>query len=125
MEVTSMDDLLRRIQADQRKHGDAIRPAAGDAQIARLKRLAREVFAADLPDGYLDFLRRSDGLDYNGVVIYGCAASPEQPAGNFWQDFVAANQAWRDNPANAALLIFGDSDMDLYAFDLRSHRLKR
>lgn len=117
---TMNEDVLRRVQVDQSKAGEAVHPGADADQIDRLRKAAFGAFGVELPDDYLAFLERSNGLDYNGLVIYDCESSPEHRSGGFWQGFVAANRLWRDNPANESLLVFGDSDMELYAYDLRS-----
>jgi hypothetical protein len=109
------------VNADQRKADKMLRAGARADQVDRLRKAALAAFGVELPDEYLAFLVRSNGLDYNGLVIYDCESSPEhRSSGAFWQGFVSANLIWRDNPANESLLVFGDSDMELYAYDLRS-----
>jgi hypothetical protein len=108
------------VNADQRKAGETLRTGAHADQLDRLQKAAVAAFGVELPDEYLAFLVRSNGLDYNGLVIYDCESSPEHRSAGFWQGFVATNRIWRDNPANESLLVFGDSDMELYAYDLRS-----
>ena len=111
--------LLKTIQSDQLHAKEPVRGAASDEQIATVQKAVIESLGAILPGEYEEFLRLSDGLDYNGLVLYGSTASPEQPdASGFWQGLVAANQLWRESPENSSLLILGDSDMDLFTVDL-------
>jgi hypothetical protein len=119
------DDLLAQVHADQRKYGEAIRPPATAAQLAALRARARALLGVELPDGYVAFLQRSDGLDFDGLVIYDSSSTPEQRSNGFWQGLVAANQAWRDNPANRELLVLADTEMDLYALHLPSRSWRR
>jgi hypothetical protein len=126
MDTPVMDqDLLAQVHADQRKYGDAIRPPATPAALAALRARARSLLGTELPPEYIEFLQRSDGLDFNGLVVYDSASTPEQPSNGFWQGLVAANQAWRDNPARRELLVLADSDMDLYALHLPSQTWRR
>lgn len=122
---TMTPDPLAEIQADQRRAGERVHPPAPPQSCLALAAQARRAFGVDLPAAYLAFLARSDGLDYNGLVVYDSLSSPEQPSEGFWQGFVAANQAWRQNPALADWLVFGDSDMDLLAWHLPSGRFRR
>ena len=93
-----MEDLLALVHADQRKYADPIRQSASPEALAALQGRVRELFGAELPADYAEFLQRSDGLDFNGLVVYDSASTPEQPSNGFWQGLVAVNQAWRDNP---------------------------
>jgi hypothetical protein len=120
-----MDELLEMIHAEQRNCGESVRPPARPEDIRTLTDQARLLLGAKLPQGYLDFLASSDGLDYDGLVIYDSVSSPEQRTQGFWQGFVSANLSWRDNPANRELLIFGDSDMDLYVQHINSGTFRR
>jgi hypothetical protein len=45
-------------------------PASPDA-IERLRRFAHDALRTELPAAYVKFLGKSDGLDFNGYVIYG------------------------------------------------------
>jgi SMI1 / KNR4 family (SUKH-1) len=120
-----MDELLEVIQAEQRNCGELVCPPASPENLQTLIDQVRLVLGAELPQGYLDFLKRSDGLDYDGLVIYDSASSPEQRTQNFWKGFVSTNLAWHDSPANRELLIFGDSDMDLYVQHIRTGSFRR
>ena len=126
MDTPVMDqDLLAQVHADQRKYGDPVRPPATAAALAALRARARSLLGTELPPGYIEFLQRSDGLDFNGLVVYDSSSTPEQPTNGFWQGLVAANQAWRDNPTRRELLVVADSDMDLYALHLPSQTWRR
>jgi hypothetical protein len=118
--ATMTDDPLALIQAEQRREGERVHPGASDAACAALNLAVRQRHGVELPAGYLAFLRRSDGLDFNGLVIYDCASTPQQPRGGFWQGLLAANHAWHENPALADWLVLGDSDTDLLAWHLPS-----
>lgn len=107
---------LAAIQADQHQAGEAVRPPAGSAATARLISEARAKLGVDVPEGYLAFLRASDGIDYNGLVFYSAADTLETAEGGFWQGLVAANLTWRDDPANNSLLVLGDSDLDVFVW---------
>lgn len=120
-----IDDELAQIQEDQRRYGEPVRAPAQAEDIAHLEREAQRLFGVALPPGYLEFLRASDGLDYNGLVVYDTRSTPQAPTGGFWQGFVAANLAWRDDTADTSLIVFGDTDLDLLAIDTVSGQARR
>ncbi len=121
MTLASMTtDPLALIQAEQRRAGERVHPGASAAACQALNDEVRRRHGVDLPAGYLAFLRRSDGLDFNGLVIYDSASTPEKPRQGFWQGLLAANEAWRDDPAMADWLVLGDNDTDLLAWHLPS-----
>jgi hypothetical protein len=117
MSATAMnDELLRLVQADQRTAGEPVHDGATVEQLEQLRSQARAVLGVEVPHAFLGFLRESNGLDYNGLVIYDCTSSPQSPSRGFWQGLVAANLAWRENPSLRSVLVLGDSDMDLFAW---------
>jgi hypothetical protein len=94
-------------------------PGAGEAAIAEVRARLRALFGAELPDDYADLLRREDGVDVDGLVLYGSWQSPEaRGPGGFWQGLVAANTLWRDVPGREDYLVLGDSDLYLLTVDL-------
>ena len=69
------------------------RPGASESQIDDLCSRCVAAFGVKPPDRYFDFLRLSNGLDYNGLVVYDCASSPTAKSGrNFWQGLVGAGE---------------------------------
>jgi hypothetical protein len=125
LDMTATDDeiaaLLARIQADQRRAGEAKRARASEAAIADLSVRIQTILGLTLPPDYADFLRLSDGLEYNGLVLYDCASTCEEPTHGFWQGVVATNLMWRDGPRAPGLLYLGETDMDLVGVD-NAHR---
>lgn len=98
---------------------EPVQPPADEAAIAEVLVRVRERFGATLPDAYADLLRREDGLDVDGLVLYGSRQSPEERGpGGFWQGLVATNELWREVPGREDYLVLGDSDLYLFTVDL-------
>ncbi len=98
---------------------EPVQPSADEAAIAEVLVRVRERFGATLPDAYADLLRREDGLDVDGLVLYGSRQSPEERGpGGFWQGLVATNELWREVPGREDHLVLGDSDLYLFTVDL-------
>ncbi len=111
--------LIAALEADQASHGEVRQGPASAAEIDRLRAALHAEFGAVLPQDYALFLRRANGLDYNGPVLYGATQSQAAPGPNgFWQGLCAANRLWREGPGHEALLILGETDLDLLTVTL-------
>ena len=109
-------ELLQRLAAEQRQAASAPQPPCNDDELQRLIERVRQTLRIDPPAGYLDFLRLSNGLDWNGVVIYAADTSPI--AGHpdrIIPDIVEMNLNYRDDSRFEDLLVIGSNGMDLYA----------
>jgi hypothetical protein len=114
-----MDGTILAAREAQVAVGEAVQPAANEAHIAALRATLRSEFGATLPDDYVALLRRSDGVDFDGLVLYGSWQSPERRgAGGFWQGLVATNRLWREGPGRENYLVLGETDIDLFTVDL-------
>ncbi|MBG9917255.1 SMI1 / KNR4 family protein [Bacillus sonorensis] len=61
---------------------------------------------------YGDFLRKADGLEFNGLIIYN--ANPNDVNNGI----IGANEIWHENEWNNRYLFLGDSDISWYCFDI-------
>lgn len=112
--ISQMDDILQRITADQADAGEACQLPATDAQIDRLIDDLERAFGANLPKAVQAFLMRANGLDYNGLVLYGASQTEAaRGPGGFWQGMVPANALWREAVGCENILVIGETDMDL------------
>lgn len=114
-----MQSIIAQVLADQVRHGEAIQGPAPAEAIAHTGGELSSRFGATPPRDYATFLEQANGIDYNGLVLYGTTQSPDAPGpGGFWQGLVAANALWREGPGHEAYLILGETDMDLFTVDL-------
>jgi hypothetical protein len=108
-------DLLKQVAAEQAQFGSRLQPPATEAQIERLSARARTDLRAELPAAYLDFLRRNNGFDWNGVVIYASETVPivgheDRRIGGL----VEMNLRARADERFYDLLVWGSNGMDIY-----------
>ncbi|WP_135987243.1 YrhA family protein [Sphingomonas naasensis] len=114
-----MDAVIVAARDAQVAVGEVVQPGADEARIAVLRGALQRAFGATLPDDYAALLRRSDGVDFDGLVLYGSAQSEAAPGpGGFWQGLIAANRLWREGPGHDAYLVLGETDMDLFTVNL-------
>ena len=107
--LSGINELLAEINAEKREFAQTIWPPASEDAVARLRRLAREMLSVELSEGYVTFLERHDGLDFNGFVIYG-ATEHQEP---FLSGFVEANE--RRGGPQASYVYYGDTGDRLFA----------
>ena len=108
--------LLDEVERQQAKYDEQMQPPADEEQITKLQQEAQEKLLTDVPAEYLDFLRQTNGLVWDNLIIYASQESPivHQDEG-FIEGFVESNLAARDVEDCEDLLIFGSSgDIDLY-----------
>lgn len=109
--------LLARVAEEKRRFGSAPQPPASEDQIQRVVENSRRDLHTDLPDDYLNFLRLSNGVDWNGVVIYGAGRNPiGNHADRSIADIVEMNLNYRDDSRFRDLLVLGSNGMDIYTY---------
>lgn len=110
----SLESLVAEVAAEQQDAGETVQKGASEEEIAEAAGQVRGELGAQLPADYLAFLAQANGMDFNGLVLYGAGQSPDKPGkGGFWQGLVATNQEWRSTGDHEGYLILGDTDMDL------------
>ena len=107
--MSDIDDILAAISARKREFGRMLRPPASPDAIERLRRYARDTLRTDLPEGYITFLGKNDGLVFNSYTIYAATElkKPYRPG------FVEVNEIL-GGPEDG-YVYYGDSSIDLYA----------
>jgi hypothetical protein len=114
------EQLLDEIAQNRRKRGRDLQPPASDAEIADLRKRARQQLRYDLPDAYLDFLRRANGLDFNGVSFY--ATQPSIIVGTEDRTIpglVEANLDWRGGGSYRDQIVFGHTGDANYVYNTK------
>src|SRR5262249_49537830 len=91
----------------------ATQPPCPEDQIRRLKVDTQEILYCQVPDQYIEFLRITNGLEFNGVGIYAAERSPlvgyEHMPERDIQGFVDANLDWRGYEPHEDYLFFGSA----------------
>jgi hypothetical protein len=112
-------ELLQEIGEALESANEASPPPCPPEALEKLEKMTQAVFSHGLPPEYAAFLQVMDGLDWNGLVIYASSTRPAgEPEGAFIQGFVEANLLWRDYEPNKEYLIFAESGLSKYAYNL-------
>lgn len=110
-------NLLNSVTEEQRRFHCEPQPPCTETQLERLAERVMAELARRLPEGYKDFLRLTNGLDWNGVVIFASERIPiTSNPDRFINGFVEMNRIYRDADRFRSL-VFGSDGMDVYTYD--------
>ncbi|QKY70321.1 YrhA family protein [Lentibacillus sp. CBA3610] len=108
-------DLLAEIEKIENKYGSSLRDPVSDEEIERMKDKNKTI----LPIQYISFLKTVNGLDFNGLVIYGIdKAFLDKEIEEEIHGFIETNELWHENEWQRKYVFFGDSDVAWYCYDL-------
>ncbi|MDH4420345.1 YrhA family protein [Bacillus cereus] len=112
-------NLILEIEKIEKSFNDKLSTPATDSEVQKLREHAKEKFNVDLPSEYKEFLKIINGLDFNGLVLYGVDSplleteKDEQICG-----FIDTNEIWYENEFQKEYLFFGDSNIAWFCKNL-------
>lgn len=113
-------NLLEEIRKTEAKYGDELNSPVTDQEIRNFEEaVLGKLTVNEIPSGYKKFLQTVNGLDFNGLVIYGLdqellrEENDEEVYG-----FIETNEQWHENDEQKKYLFFGDSDTAWYCLDV-------
>lgn len=108
-------ELLKKVEAEQNSFGEKLQPACSEESLYKFLKEVMMEFNLNLPQDYAEFLRKNNGFDWNGVVIYACDTTPiAEHENRTISGFVEMNQIYREDERFNDLLVFGSDGMDIY-----------
>ncbi len=85
----------------------------------------KKAFHFELPQEYIDMLKTFNGLEFNGLILYGI---DEQFAKNkinqHINGFIENNQAWYENEWQKKYIFFGDGNISWYVLDIEKNKFQ-
>ncbi|HDX9630375.1 TPA: SMI1/KNR4 family protein [Bacillus cereus] len=92
---------------------------ATDTEVQRLREHVKEKFNVDLPREYEEFLKTVNGLDFDGLVLYGVDSSLlETKKDEHICGFIDTNEIWYENEFQKEYLFLGDSNIAWFCKNL-------
>ncbi|MCY7767897.1 YrhA family protein [Bacillus inaquosorum] len=113
-------NLLEDIRKKEAKYGDEPNSSATEKEINKFEAAVVGKFPInEIPTGYKEFLQSVNGLDFNGLVIYGIDNDLlEEGKDEEVYGFIETNEQWHENDEQKKYLFFGDSDTAWYCLDV-------
>jgi hypothetical protein len=119
--------LLQEHIDDKKSYGESPQPPATATDLEQLRDRAKRELDAELPDAYCELLQVTNGLDSNGLVIYGSRTAPVvgyEKKNLSVEGLVEANLGWRDHPSHKRFVFFAESGSSLYGYDTDKRNYK-
>ncbi|MBJ7987181.1 YrhA family protein [Bacillus cereus] len=105
-------NLILEIEKIEKSFNDKLNTPATDTEVHRLRKHVKEKFNVDLPSEYEEFLKTVNGLDFNGLIIYGVDPSLlETERDETVYGLLENNKIWYENEWQKEYLFLGDSDI--------------
>ncbi|PEO17434.1 YrhA family protein [Bacillus wiedmannii] len=105
--ILEIEDILKSVNYK-------LNTPATDTEVQRLREYAKEKFNVDLPSEYEEFLKTVNGLDFDGLVLYGVDSpllETEKDEHEHICGFIDTNEIWYENEFQKEYLFFGDSNI--------------
>lgn len=112
-------DSLIEIEKIEEKYGSTLRNPALDTEIVKMNyNIHQKLGDIVLPESYIEFLKKINGLDFNGLVIYGVdKVLLDKEVEEDIHGFIETNELWYENDWQKQYIFFGDSDTAWYCYD--------
>ncbi|GLV65475.1 SMI1/KNR4 family protein [Bacillus mycoides] len=112
-------NLILEIEKIEKSFNDKLDTPATDTEIGKLRERVKENFNVDLPSEYEEFLKIVNGLDFNGLVIYGVDPSLlDTERDELISGLIDTNEIWYENEFQKEYLFFGDSNIAWFCKNL-------
>ena len=106
VDMSKWKDTLIEIEKVEEKYGSSLRKPASEIDIIKMSNnIHRRLGNIVLPGSYIELLEKINGLDFNGLVIYGVDEVDDEIQG-----FIETNEIWYENDWQKQYIFFGDSD---------------
>lgn len=114
---------LEEIIEEKNLYGEQINSGASQVELAKFKISVKEELQKDLPTEYGDFLKKVNGLEFNGFILYGIDdVFLEKKTNQHINGLISFNQIWYENEDQKKYLFLGESNISWYVYDTNNER---
>ncbi|MGJ3197456.1 YrhA family protein [Peribacillus frigoritolerans] len=120
VEMPQWNELLIKVEKMESKYDGSLRNPVSNSEIIKMKQTIQQKLGnIIIPESYFEFLQNVNGLDFNGLVIYGVdEILLDNEADEEVQGFIETNELWYENDWQKKYIFFGNSDTAWYCYDL-------
>ena len=111
-------ELLKNLRTTVNKWGEELEPPATNLDISKIIADVGSTYSIKLPDEYIEFLESTNGLEFNGFIIYGTKNSELDPDA-FPLDLMEMNEVLGDSILNdfQNIIVLGESSTGIITYD--------
>ncbi|PEJ46071.1 YrhA family protein [Bacillus wiedmannii] len=113
-------EKISHISKIREKRNRKLNLPINEKELSKFRKSVVEKFDEDvLPQQYYEFLQTVNGIEFNGLIIYGIDQSflDFKPI-NQVDSFFDANEIWESIKDEDELIFFGDSDIAWYCYNV-------
>jgi len=116
MPDTSVDGILALLR---KEFGAMIPRPATDEDLEQCRQDLDDLGLEPLPPGYEDFLKKNNGLAWNGIIFYGTdrVIEADNPSGFVLTDIVSENDEFNERYEFDEKVLLGRADEEYYAYN--------
>ncbi len=112
-------DKLQEIIQEKKIYGEKVNIGATEEEIEIFFKEAKSEIDMDLPNDYAKILRVVNGLEFNGVILYGIDQKLLSNQSNQWiNGLIEYNKIWYENEWQKKYIFIGESNISWYVYDL-------
>lgn len=121
----TIESLLAAVRAERLQFNRRQQPPLSEAAQEVFKSRVAYTLSYELPQAYLDILSKTDGLDWNGVVLYASETRLHDDDELSVQGLLEANIQLRlAYTPDKDFIYFGESGMDAYRHNLVANKFE-
>ncbi len=122
--MKNTDVIVEIIDILNEDDGAMIPRPATDKDIERCQKDLTEYGLEPLPEGYVDFLKRNNGLAWNGIEFYSTdqVFEADKPHGYRLMDLVTINDDFNDRYELDEKVLIGRADEDYYTWNIETEK---
>lgn len=120
VDMPQWKELLIEVEKIESKYDSSLRNPVSNSEIIKMKQtIQKKLGNIIIPESYIDFLKNVNGIDFNGLVIYGVDETLlDNEVDEEVQGFIETNELWYENDWQKQYIFLGDSDIAWFCYDL-------
>jgi len=117
--MSVIDEIIDILNEDD---GAMIPRPASDKDIAECQEDLIRLGLEPLPQGYIDFLKKNNGLAWNGIIFYSTdqVTEADNPNGFRLMDLATMNDEFNDRYELDEKVLLGRADEDYYTYNIET-----
>jgi len=108
-------DILKALDLDD---SAMICKPVTNSEVEQCQMDLKEMALESIPNGYIDFLKLSNGFSWNGIEFYSTYRVTDPETNYMLLDIVSANDEFNDLYQLDHLVLLGKEDEDYYAYNI-------
>ena len=118
-------EYLEEIRRKEKRYGQEINCGISEEEAELFGKAVRAELGAALPEECLKILKTVNGIEFNGVILYGADEAvlksvPKQHVNGL----IDCNQVWYENEWQKQYLFLGEGSISWYVYDLKAKKYR-